>query len=555
MALYPIETDKIDYATRPTTPSPILSLGHFGQSLPINLEVMDAFSIHTKDMDPSIAPRRVLYDETKDLYIYADFRKEVIRLYFIWGATHQYEMLGSCLYTFDECPVQGQGEEFVDICLHPSGADSIVLSLMTINSQLRTAFVVRFAVEMSVFETLDKNAEDRIYHIDAKNFQSILNLLPQGAIDTFALPSVLTDLGWEPQTQQIIPHLHDTMCIGDIDPKYCGLTCTETGKYVALIQSRVIVHLSPFISCPIDVQYVISMDEYGMQYTWRLIGPLCESISFDETTEGQPYLQNPTVIDGDYLICNEVRHSRYLQVATSYPPGSNSGDLKYITGTVSWPGGWVAGLYLPSRRVAGTGDRGYASAWETPTEFEPARKDIIWRLTKISELPHKTPQEFIDELWQPVNLPHYPIDVDFPTALNVFGNFASTWLEGHLIRFNVNYLVFFEQPPEEGGLPQASIYISGLIPQHTLTQEYTIKNVSRSCHAKYIQHIVSNLPDDVTVEVDDLPDSLAPQESATFSVTATYDPEEDTPPNVRIEAVLSLSYYLVTNANVTPIVP
>ncbi len=554
MSIYPIETDRIDFATRPTAPSPILSLNHFGQNLPVSLEVSDAFPIYMRDMDRVTPPRRVLYDEIKDLYIYADFRKESVSIHFIWGASKNHEMLGSCIYTFKECPEEGQNEEFIDICLHPSGNDSIVLSIMTVNTELRTAFIVRFGVEMSVFESAAPNPEDKAYRIGVHNFHSILNLLPQGARDEFALPSLLTDLGWEPQTQQLIPHLHDTMCIGEINPKYCGMTCTESGQYIALLQSRVTVHLSPFISCPIDVQYLISMDEHGMHYTWRLIGPLTESISYDETTEGQPYLQNPTVIDGDYLICNEVRHSRFLHIATEYPPGS-TGDKKYIKGDRSWAGGWVAGLYFPSRRLNPGVDRGYAVEWETPTEFEPERRDVIWRITKISELVSKTPQEFIDELWQPATLHHYPIDLELPTALNVFGNYASTWLDGNLVRFNVNYLVFYEQDPDEGGLPQASIYISGLIPQHTLTQEYTIKNVSRTCYAKYIEHIVENCPDDVEIEVDDLPTELAPQESATFQVTATYDPEEDTPPNIRIEASLSLSYYLVTNVNVTPINP
>lgn len=544
-------TDKVEFDIQPTEPSPLLSLNYFGQALPVNLEITDIFKAFPEDMSEGF-PRRVIYDETKDMYIYADLYHKATQIYLIHGPSKNHQMLGCIVYSYSECPIDRQFEEVADICIHPSDDTCVIISLLVLNTLRRTAYLVRFKVDLSVFSALQGNTDCEDYFVKASDLLFTAKLIPSGAVDDIAVPSVDdVDHNWVPQFEQAIPKLKQSMVVGALNRDFCGLTCTDTGRYIILLQSTVTLYASPFLTCPIDVQYLVSLDEGGMHYTWKLVGPLNKCITFDEETEGQPYLKNPTIIDGRYLLCNEIRYSRELSPHTFR---ISSSIIEHITGTQPWGGGWVAGLYFPALIPLGNSP-GYASAWKEPVMLTPIRRESIWRMLDTADIDKLTDTELITQFWEPVTLHHYPVVTDEPPAFTVFGNFAATNISDQVVRFNVEYLVFYAQAPENGGVPQSSIYITGLIPNHTITQTYIIKNVSHTCYARYITHVIENCPEDVTVVVTGLPSVLAPQASATITITATYNPLLSVKPKTHLEVVLSLSYYLVSNTSATAVTP
>lgn len=571
--------DKLPPGGIPTTLSPLLDLSFLGEALPVNMKVEDIVPLYLEDRGLPV-PRRVFYLEDKGMYLVADLHGEPPQIYFI--DTNTNKMVGSVIYSFNNLPLHVPGDIIADICPHATATKFIEFSLLVVNNTNRTSYVVRLSVNPDRFKTPAQEAGISAYHLTVEDIVFYAELVPPGKPDEIAvaytekylfIPGDFTDPNrpvpnqhhyWpEPNVEEIIPKLHKFFAIGIFNPQYCNLTCTVHGKYVVYLGSRITVHVTPFLSCPLDTQYMITMDESGMKHQYMLTGPLYNTLNFNEGTEGQPYITNPGIVDGRYLLCMEERKNRQLSLKTKAVTPPDAGPLREERPDTEtdWAGGFVADVYYPKRKALVTlsvddgGNPpkvtdiyywyGHADAWESSAILEPVHREWFWRLIDVCQLNSVPFGQHLTKYWRATTLLNFSALDGVSTCLSVYGNHAAYVLKGQLIHLSIDYLVFYEDFPENYGRPQNSIYISGLLPSTPVTRKYIVRNESSNAIAKHIVLTLGTLPSTVALTIQDFPTELESKETAVFSITVTYTPEAGDPPVYHLDLPFTLTYYTV----------
>ena len=155
----------------------------------------------------------------------------------------------------------------------------------------------------------------------------------------------------------------------------------------------------------------------------------------------------------------------------------------------------------------------------------------------------------VAEKWGPVIYYHYtPVqDFEHNSLITVFHDDVAFMTNGSIIRNRINWLTCFDNYPALGGEAQDSFYLPGLIPGEEQTQVFIVRNESYSGIMKKIDLQLLDVPDDVTIQVDNFPEQLYPRKTAAISITAKYDPAggaSATPPARHIDIHYALSYWM-----------
>lgn len=557
-----------------TKGDPSLPLYDQEQAVPFHLEVQDQVRIHTEEMRHEVVPTRVFYDEWNKMYIYADLKTTPIQIYFVEDLPH-YPMLGSVLFAWIDTCKQLLGEDaeelydVVDFCIHKAPKDVFKFSLLLCNKAIKRMTLIRFKVTRSQFEEIyGGTPEPLAYHLSDQNVDFIGNILHNKVYDEMAItsqqkvpvPPLYIPIGTIggfthtlPNVAEIVPKLHQHLYIGEIDYDYCGLTCTEMGQYVVLLQSRITVWISPFLSCKVDVQYIITLDENGMNSKWILAGPLDAAVNFDETTLGQPYLYSPMIAEGCILVCAQHRKYRNIRPAIDIfrsinilPPHT---WYEIPIGAEQWDGGVRADLFYPHYKLSGA-HRGYVTEWDAlGGSLDPSYRETVWMRANMQTLSANAQSlPALRAAWHRISFLHHSFEEQALTRLALWDVSATTFYEKHIIRFSIDPLVFYSQTPVATTIPTAHITISGVLPGETKTFTYHAVNSSYTMKICNISITPSGtLPAGLTVSVSGLPTELLPGLAATksFSITVAYSPPAGTKPEVNLTIPLEVEYFLL----------
>jgi len=560
-----------------TAPSPSLPLYDQEQTVPFHLVVQDRLRAFTEEMREAIVPKRVFYDEYQNVYIYADLHTYPIQIYFIRG-DEAHSMLGSVLLAWTESWAQKLGQaalyDTLDFCIHKTPLGIFKFSLLLCNKATRHMSVLRFKVSEEELTTPSSVSPDYThYQLTDRNLDFIGNIVHNKVYDEMAItsqtnvavPPLYIPRGTRggfthtmPNVAEIVPKLHQHLYIGDLNYKYCGLTCTELGQYIILVQSTIKVWVSPFLHCPVDVQYAIIMDEHGMTTKWILLGPTDSAVNFNETTLGQPYYYNPMVVEGRVLVCAQHRKRRFMRPAVSLFRSTNIDPphtwYEVPIGATQWVGGWRADLFYPHYYLSGR-HQGYVTTWEAPEGLTPIYQETTWMRVDIRSLIKNADSlPALNSIWRRISFQHHSYQEQFPTQLTVWDTHATTFLENYIVRFSIDPVLFFEQHPDTGATPQSSITLNGVLPGNTETYTYYLKNNSytmRLCRPNII--VPEDLPDGVTISVAGLPEELGPCPGQTvpFTITVTYDPPVGVSPKVNFVIPVQIEYFLIYAQQVT----
>lgn len=569
------------------TPSPSLHPSYFGQPLPLHLVATDIFRVHTEDMSENAHPKRVFFDDLNNVYIYADLASNPAQVYFVRNDP-QHTMLGSVLFSHPEClhprnktvgpRNPDEPEELdtryvvTDFCIHLAEKDNFCFSFLLVNAEIPRVTLIRFCVKREIFEeTPPEGVNFKTYRLGMKDLELSANILEHKSLPEMFVPSEIKKevpptyipigtVGGKtyalPQIEKIIPHLASSIYIGALNPLYCGLACTEQGQYIVLLQSTIKVWISPYISLPVDVQYIVLLDEHGMMVKWVLAGPLTAAISFDETTPGQPYLSNPTIIEGNILVCLEHKKARtvrpVMELLRSNNPLPPHTWYEIPKGHESWEGGVVADRYVSHYMLSGA-HCGYAEEWETPDDLEPHYRETTWQSTDIRRLLNTKHLPDLSSVWRKMSLAHYVKEKGPVTSLSTWGMYGTTFLDHNVVRFSLDALLFFVRDPEHSGIPQTSITLSGLVPGESRVYNYHVQNNAQTLTIKQLKLTFADLPTGMSVSVSQLPPVICPGEKFPFTITASYTPPVGTQPDSHIVISVATEYYLVVAKEVNEV--
>lgn len=209
--------------------------------------------------------------------------------------------------------------------------------------------------------------------------------------------------------------------------------------------------------------------------------------------------------------------------------------------------------------------KGFVAGYDS-SYFEPIWKDTSGAFTNVSgswgsTLAYELGSQIAEEkgvtdsnnwwkiaatAWHPVVLYQFTPSTSWGnnSFVSVFHDNLTYIMSNHIIRSKVNYLVVYDNYPALGGKPQNSIFLTGLVPDETVTSQYVIKNESNTGTMKRISLALLDAPADVTVSISGMPNSLEPGETAVISVEAEYHPSDLSIGSRHIEVRYRVAYWM-----------
>lgn len=389
----------------PTEPTRLMPYNFFNQFLPISLNIEDTFRLDgTVPTDGDFTPKRCFFLDDLNRYLVFDVADpKMANLYLINAETK--EMVASYTYLVETCPNHKMHDELVDVCIQRGDvSNNIAVTFLIINREIRSASVATYSLE---FKALGKPAEQekQVTHILMSDLSFFCELIPPGKPDEIALPFELEEakLKGDPSIfrypkfdpSRLVDSMKSSFLIGELNPKYCNITMDDSGRYTILLGSRIKCWIGPFLSFPVDNQYILVMDKGGMNHRFALLGPQTNAMCFDEGEEHQPYKYSLTAWDGRYLLNLEDRRSRYLAPHRTYLsekmteiPGAS-----YTTSEKDWSGGVVADVYYPARKQSENftenplrTEVGYPTKWDETSALEPSNREATWNVVDVCDL-------------------------------------------------------------------------------------------------------------------------------------------------------------------------
>lgn len=553
--IWPIPRNTAMYA-----PSELLPNRYMEGALPIDLQWVAAFPIATEQTDAK-PPYRVFYLDDKDVYVAfyrTDFEgNNTARVIIVDGESKR--VITDMAYALNICPLYTIGDEAHDFCVHSTEFDTLKFTFLIINIEERGAYLVRFSVDFN--EIMSGNAVGDHMRLGMESVEFFSEFLARGMQDheiaiNFDIENVP---GGEytyrvpiPNIEEVCDKFRAAYLHGRINPQYTGLSCTEDGKYVIFVGSRVdTIYVSPYLSYPQDIQWLYIMDLSGMHGFKKLIAPIYDTLDVNEQSEGQPWYTCFNVFEGKHLFCCEERKHRHLKLAVKNEANEN-GDLLPIPVTgEQWDGGYIDDVYFVPR-AASTEDHqlGYVSAWDESSVLEPVFRERIWKMIDIFRYQQMADNKDVYDKWSSIVMGIYPLLDDAGKILNIpsiYNDNFVYFISGQVIHTRLDRLTFFEIRQGYGGIPQDALYVSSLIPGESVTLTYYMKNLSNSVTLRNVSITIdpTEVPEGVTVSFAGTPTQMPPGEEVEFTVTAMYNPPQDRYPLHFVRVPFHVQYYAV----------
>jgi len=426
------------------------------------------------------------------------------------------------------------------------------LSLLVINNTQRSVYIVRIRLDLR--QTATTVAGPPVNQITAKDIISYIDLLPRNtAADEVVVPyseqlyvwqtlSHRRDHFWlRPRVEDLVPNvLKDKLVIGEFRKKYCGMAVTENGRYFVLLGATAKCWLSPFLTFPVDTQYLLTFDDSAMSMSWTYIAPMNKAFSWDETDSGQPYYCNPTIYDGRFLLMQYDVKSRWLGLKQTRLPWGIPQPHLYNTiaylGSSNWEGRYIAGVMFPLREsqrswsnIGGTYSiiwYGYPDEWDVPDpNFEPVYRESYWVRIDTQRITRFMRGDIFHSHVRPQPVAHYyDKESKCGSPLTIQGTDIMLSHGNQIMHAYMNYLAFFEEGPDGTQHPMDSLYFAGVVPGETIQKLFKVRNLSEHGAALQLRLCMSaeKIPRGVTLSVSGFPDELAPLAEAYFTVSLTY---------------------------------
>ena len=503
------------------------------------------------------------------------------------------EILVTYYFNMSLCPAYSIGDECVDFCVHYTKIHLLEFSFFVVNPYQRNAWVIRFRERWE--DILSGGEKEDIPEIELELLNSIFyaDIIPRGTEDheiatTYTTRSVTHPTSGQryiypvPNLAEILTTLRSRYYIGKINPKYCNMTCLANDRYFFTLGHRMEnIYCTPFLPYPVDIQHLYSLDTTHMYISRNYIGPLYDTMVFNETTLGQPFLTAMTHFDGRHLLFLTERKYRHLHVRFTYLDGRVPGSSLAMLPVPASVGAitentYIGGIHYPVRPAGWsyvndpmTRYMGHTSAWNPTILMEPERRETTWR-TINSCLPlmnrDVTFADF-ETQWKNVLLnltlsesPDRLLETDIvdddgnQNIISVPTQFSDAFcyvMGKNALRVRVERMVFLDLPLAEGGIPQDAIYATSLYPGVIITQTYWVRNMSTHTSLRNIVGYfpIDKLPLGVSVEIQDFPTMLGTEEELPIKIVIRYYPPTDSPIVEFLCIPFILKYYAVYSLN------
>lgn len=346
-------------------------------------------------------------------------------------------------------------------------------------------------------------------------------------------------------------YIKNTLVVGNLQSEYCSVHM-DSGYIIGTIGSIINVSFGPFLSFPFLLQYIYFIDLIGGK---NELYPICDIDNFMVTTPVnehlQPVIKSMSLVENNYILLNtdvisRILELKFVDVAGDVYDPTIDFLTKYPESTKDWEGGWVGGVYYPTRKKEAPHYPGSKTTFiGYPTSFTESSildyKIIAqrWRLLNITDM-------YVDpeNPCLPVSLPNAPF-VYIPTVTDPTVKYSSRFnhllfpMDTSLAKIEPYHIGIYK--PGTCSPRLDSFYIPGLVPNKQHTVPFRLFNHSLSGTMREISIDYTKVPEGINIVINNMPDTLAPQTYVDVNLVVTY-----TPPSYK-EGVTSDSFPICFN--------